>query len=308
MSLDLDRTLTTIKNRQWVLGDIDWDAPGAELVPAEQRAKLKDFMADLMWIEFIGARGFAAMAKKAPTETLREIYRYFHAEEVRHANAELALMKRWDMLDGDEIPQPNVHIRYIMALPPTFEDNVDFAQMATAIPMLETALDGALLKFLVEEIKDPVCHQVFAKVNNDESRHLAVGFHVMGLLGAGAVRRSALEVFKILVSLRLISLRTIVAAFPLIPRMRLNLEKMGMDSDRILHAMDRYLDAGDRDPDVEKGREYRLTRRYASWLMGKNPVLYRASDIAIQLANRIPERQYPPLPSWSSQLTHTPVA
>ena len=72
-------------------------------------------MADLCWIENIGARGFSALAKKAPNPTLAEIYRYFHAEEQRHANAELALMKRWGMLDDGEIPEPNVNIRMAMS-------------------------------------------------------------------------------------------------------------------------------------------------------------------------------------------------
>ena len=81
------------------------------MISDEHRPKLKAFMADLCWIENIGARGFAALAKKAPTPTIAEIYRYFHAEEQRHANAELALMKRWGMLEDGEIPEPNVNIR-----------------------------------------------------------------------------------------------------------------------------------------------------------------------------------------------------
>ena len=100
MAIDMDAMLAKIKDRQWALADIDWDAPGAETISDEFRPKLKAFMADLCWIENVGARGFAALAKKAPTPTLAEIYRYFHAEEQRHANAELALMKRWGMLDG----------------------------------------------------------------------------------------------------------------------------------------------------------------------------------------------------------------
>ena len=96
--LDMDAMLAKIKDRQWALADIDWTAPGADTITDEMRPKLKAFMADLCWIENIGARGFAALAKKAPTPTIAEIYRYFHAEEQRHANAELALMKRWGML------------------------------------------------------------------------------------------------------------------------------------------------------------------------------------------------------------------
>jgi hypothetical protein len=49
------------------LADVDWDAPGAETISDEFRPKLKAFMADPCWIENVGARGFAALAKKAPT-------------------------------------------------------------------------------------------------------------------------------------------------------------------------------------------------------------------------------------------------
>jgi len=81
MAIDMEAMLDKIKDRQWALADIDWDAPGAETITDEQRPQLKAFMADLCWIENIGARGFAALAKKAPTPTIAEIYRYFHAEE-----------------------------------------------------------------------------------------------------------------------------------------------------------------------------------------------------------------------------------
>ena len=72
MQLDTTKMLAKIKNSQWALADIDWDAPGRELVTenAELYPKLKVFVADLMWIEHVGARAFAAMAKKAPDDTL----------------------------------------------------------------------------------------------------------------------------------------------------------------------------------------------------------------------------------------------
>jgi hypothetical protein len=46
--IDLEKMLDKVKNTQWTLSDIDWDAPGRELVTAEQWPKLKDFMADLI--------------------------------------------------------------------------------------------------------------------------------------------------------------------------------------------------------------------------------------------------------------------
>ncbi len=50
MAIDMDAMLAKIKDRQWALADIDWDAPGAETISDEFRPKLKAFMADLCWI------------------------------------------------------------------------------------------------------------------------------------------------------------------------------------------------------------------------------------------------------------------
>src|SRR5246500_1288585 len=189
----MEAMLAKIKDRQWALADIDWDAPGADTIRPEFRPKLKAFMADLCWIENIGARGFSALAKKAPNPTLGEIYRYFHAEEQRHANAELALMRRWGMLEHGEMPEPNVNIRMAIEWLDRFADDMPLSVLGTVIPMLEGALDGALLKFLLDEVHDPVCHQVFEKINADESRHLAVDFQVLDMLGNARLRKLLIE-------------------------------------------------------------------------------------------------------------------
>jgi len=66
VAIDMEVMLAKIKDRQWALADIDWDAPGAETISDEQRPQLKAFMADLCWIENIGARGFARWRRKHP--------------------------------------------------------------------------------------------------------------------------------------------------------------------------------------------------------------------------------------------------
>lgn len=189
MTLDLERTLERIQDRQRALADFDWDAPGAEAITDEQRAALTQFMADLVWIEHIGGRGFAALEKQAEDPTLATIYRYFHAEEQRHANAEMALMHRWGMLEAGKVPEPNVNLRMAMAWLDDFGDDLPLSVLSAVIPLLEVALDGALLKFLLDEVTDPLCHAVFERVNNDESRHLAVGFEVMDRVGSRPIYR-----------------------------------------------------------------------------------------------------------------------
>lgn len=93
-----ENVLGKIKARQWTLADFDWDKPGADTINPEQFDDLKQFMSDLVWIEHIGGRMMGTLGITAPNDTLREIYSYFHAEEQRHANAEIALMRRWGML------------------------------------------------------------------------------------------------------------------------------------------------------------------------------------------------------------------
>ena len=224
--LDLEKTLRRIKENQWALADIDWDAPGREMITEEQWPKLKAFMADLTWIEHIGARGFAAMAKKAPNDTLKEIYTWFHAEEQRHANAELALMQRWGMLEEGEIPEPNINLRLTIEWLDKYSDDMPLSVLGSVIPMLEVTLDGALCKFLLDEVKDPVCHEVFKKINADEARHLGVDFHVLEMMGHGPMYRLALESIATAINPKL--LLGVAVYFPLLNRMRDNIVNMGL--------------------------------------------------------------------------------
>src|SRR5690348_12956304 len=234
----MDVMLAKIKDRQWALADIDWNAPGADLITDEQRPQLKAFMADLCWIENIGARGFAALAKKAPTPTLAEIYRYFHAEEQRHANAELALMKRWGMLDDGELPEPNVNIRLAIDWLDTYSDGMPLSVLDTVIPMLEVALDGALLKFLLDTVEDPVCHQVFEKINNDESRHIAVDFEVLEMIGHATARKLAIDFVSNVATPALII--GALMYLPLLNRIRNNIVDMGLAPEKLYRAMERF--------------------------------------------------------------------
>jgi hypothetical protein len=307
MALDLDEILVKIKDRQWALADIDWAAPGAELITDEQRPRLKAFMADLVWIEQVGGRAFAAMANKAEDDTLREIYTYFHAEEQRHANAELALMKRWGMLTEGEIPEPNVNIRLTIDWLDHHADATPLSTLGTIIPMLEVALDGALLKFLLEEVHDPLCHEVFARINADESRHLAVDFHVLELLGAGPMYRLLLNGAATLLTPR--TLIGLLYYTPLLSKMRDNIIAMGLQEERLYDAIGRFGRVGDRSPTTPRNPAYRVLRYHGEMVANRHHPFHRfVGDPLVALSGRVPKRLLGPLPSWISELTHEPAA
>ncbi|MBF6181665.1 ferritin family protein [Nocardia otitidiscaviarum] len=306
MSFDFEAMLAKIKSRQWALADIDWDAPGAELIEPELHAKLKPFMADLMWIENVGARGFAAMAKKAPTDTLKQIYQYFHAEEQRHANAELALMRRWGMLDGDEIPEPNINVKLVIEFLDSHADDMSLSFLGTVIPMLEVALDGALIKFVTDEITDPVAQEVFKKINADESRHLATDYAVMELLGHATVRKLAIDLVggwakpSFLVG--------VLSYVPLLNKMRDNIVAMGVDEEKLYAAMRRFKAVGERTPIANRVPMYRIVKMHSGWVINRDHPYHLFADAMVKLTARIPDRFLGPQPTWSKELTYEPVA
>jgi hypothetical protein len=304
--IDLDKMLVKIKSTQWALSDIDWDAPGADKITPEQWPKLRDFMADLMWIEHVGARGFAAMAKSAPTDTLREIYTYFHAEEQRHANAEMALMKRWGMLeDESQMPEPSANLRLGIEWLDKYADKMPFYVLGAVIPMLEIALDGALCKFLLDTVHDPVCHQAFEKINDDEARHLGVGFSVMELSG---YNKSFIQVTKMVMPLvdpRL--LLGIAVYLPLLNKMRDNIIKLGLPEKKLYDVMKKFGQIGGRTPEGRRNPWFRIIHWHSLVVMDRSKRWYhRPVDAVVRMIDRIPKKRLPTVPRWVFELTWKP--
>ena len=307
-SIDLEKMLAKVKASQWALADIDWDAPGADRITAEQWPKLKAFMADLMWIEHVGARGFAAMAKKAPNDTLKEIYTYFHAEEQRHANAEMALMKRWGMLDGDNIPEPNKNLKLVIQWLDRYSDDMPLEVLGSVIPMLEIALDGALCTFLLETVDDPVCHQAFAKINDDESRHLGVGFHVLEMQGHGPLYLKTLKTLGTIADPRLIL--GVASYVPLLNRMRDNIIEMGLGEERLYAAMRKFERIGGRTQEGRNNPWYQVISRHGRMVVNRRNRMYHAPvDAMVKLTDRVPEWVMPSrVPTWVKGITYKPTA
>ena len=307
-SIDLEKMLAKVKASQWALADIDWDAPGADRITAEQWPKLKAFMADLMWIEHVGARGFAAMAKKAPNDTLKEIYTYFHAEEQRHANAEMALMKRWGMLDGENIPEPNKNLKLVIQWLDRYSDDMPLEVLGSVIPMLEIALDGALCTFLLETVDDPVCHQAFAKINDDESRHLGVGFHVLEMQGHGPLYLKTLKALGTIADPRLIL--GVASYVPLLNRMRDNIIEMGLGEERLYAAMRKFERIGGRTQEGRNNPWYQIISRHGRMVVNRRNRMYHAPvDAMVKLTDRVPEWVMPSrVPTWVKGITYKPTA
>ncbi|HET7689014.1 MAG TPA: ferritin-like domain-containing protein [Nocardioidaceae bacterium] len=308
MAFDFDEMLQTIKDKQWSLADIDWEAPGAETMTDELRAKMRPFMADLVWIEHVGARGFASLATKAPTPAIAEIYRYFHAEEQKHANAELALMKRWGMLDDDgTMPEPNINVKLAIKVLDTYGDSLPLSGLAALIPLLECALDGALVKFLLDEVSDPVCHQVFKHINSDEARHITVDFQVLELIGAGPLHKLLIESASNLKPQVILGL--IVVFVPLINKMRDNIVAMGLSEQKLYNAVKRYNTIGGRGDFTKRIPAYHVLRTQAAMVIDRTHPYHRLlADPLVRVTGLVPARVLGRPQTWVDEVTHEAVA
>lgn len=305
-SIDLDQMLIRIRATQWALDEFDWERPGAECISAEQWPQLKTFMADLVWIEHIGARGFAALAKMAPNDTLREIYTYFHAEEQRHANAEMALMKRWGMLEGDALPLPNINIRLAIEWLDRYADDMPLNVLGSVIPMLEVALDGALCKFLLDTVDDPLCHDVFARINDDEARHLGVGFTVLEMQGRSPLFGQLLRCAGTVIDPRL--LLGVIAYLPLLNRMRDNLVTLGLPEEKLYAAITRFEKIGGRTDDGRRNPWFHLIRLHGKAMVNRRNRWYHLpADALVSVSDRLPAGLMPAVPSWVKELDPRPV-
>ena len=304
--IDLEKVLARMKARQWALADFDWDSPGADRISPELWPKLKTFMADLTWIEHVGARGFAAMAKKAPNDTLREIYTYFHAEEQRHANAELALMKRWGMLEEGEVPEPNINLRLVIEWLDRYSDDMPLEVLGSVIPVLEITLDGALCKFLLETVEDPLCHQVFKRINEDESRHLGVDFHVLEMLGHGKAYQLGLKFAGTWMSPKLYL--GVLSYFPLLNRMRDNIVEFGLKEDKLYECMSKFERFGGQTPEGRRNPWYHLMRFHARMVIKRDSLYHKPVNALVKLSNHIPKKWLGDVPTWVTKITWRPVA
>ena len=178
--------------------------------------------------------------------------------------------------------------------------------LGTVIPLLEVALDGALLKFLLDEVHDPLCHDVFERINNDESRHLAVDFHVLGMLGAQSEGNStwepALDLFKPGV------LASVPIGLPLFTKMRDNLIRMGLDPERLEASIERFGQLAAREPAATNNPSYRRLRYATPRLFEEDHWINALAQVLMAITDRIPTGALGKPPSWIDQLTHEPVA
>lgn len=161
---------------QWSIDDLDWERPPPAL-PREKEEAVVQYFTDMAGIERLAGALFALQAKKAEDPTLKAIFESFVVDEERHAVAAERLARFYDVHHYRDYRMTEALARFR----PHFLRVVDLMSPDIAngyITAGELLLDVALLRSLDDYVGDEMSHQAMHLINRDESRHIAIDFHM----------------------------------------------------------------------------------------------------------------------------------
>ncbi len=176
----------------WSLDAVTWNAP-VQPMSAEMEVAIVQCFTDMAGIERLAAALFEEQARRAESTTLRRIFESFVRDELRHAEAARRLAERFDRRKLRRYAERPALTRFAES----FVDAVRYLppDIANAYIMVgELVLDVALLRSLDDALGDATTREVMRLVNRDESRHIAVDFHMFDYYASDAyAARAAAE-------------------------------------------------------------------------------------------------------------------
>ncbi len=174
--VDLARMLEKCRRDQWSVDELDWRLAPPRMPPDKEEAVVQYFT-DMAGIERLAGALFRTQADKTDDPTLRAIFETFVVDEERHAVAAERLAAFYDVQ----------HLRRYAMSPSLVAFRPNFLRVVELMPAEiangyitagELLLDVALLRSLDDYVHDEMSHRAMALINRDESRHIAIDFHM----------------------------------------------------------------------------------------------------------------------------------
>lgn len=174
--MNLERMLEKCKRNQWSVDDLDWSVTPKTLSREDEMSVVQYFM-DMSGIERLAKALFVEQGRRTSDPILKEIFDSFVIDEERHAVVAERLAAHYDVHHYREYEiseslrrfQPH----FLTALR-TFSAEVANAYILAG----ELILDVALLRSINDHVDDDMSHQAMRLVNRDESRHIAIDYHM----------------------------------------------------------------------------------------------------------------------------------
>jgi len=161
---------------QWSIDDLDWSLPPPHLPRDKEEAVVQAFT-DMAGIELLAGALFKVRRDKTTDPTLKKIFSTFVADEKRHSAVASRLADHYNVhnyRDYKESPSLTSFRPHFLALVENTSPEIANAYITSG----ELILDVALLRSLDDYVADEMSHAAMHLINRDESRHIAVDFHM----------------------------------------------------------------------------------------------------------------------------------
>jgi hypothetical protein len=182
--MDLARMLDKCVRDQWSIDDLDWTLPPPAL-PRDKEEAVVQYFIDMAGIELLAAALFEVQRDKARDPFLTKIFATFVADEKRHSAVAARLATHYDVHHHRDYAESPALTQFR----PHFLELVRHAspEIANAyITSGELILDVALLRSLDDYVADDMSHRAMHLINRDESRHIAIDFHMTEVYASDA--------------------------------------------------------------------------------------------------------------------------
>ena len=176
--------LDKCRREQWSVNDLDLSQPPRPM-SRDAEESIVQYFTDMAGIERLAGALFEEQRKRAEDPLLHDIFASFVEDEIRHSHAAQRLADHYDV-HHHRVYQPNKHL---VAFTPRFVEMVSLLSAEYAnvyITTGEVLLDVALLRSLADHVDDDTVRGVMNLVNRDESRHIAIDFHMVGYYASDA--------------------------------------------------------------------------------------------------------------------------
>lgn len=161
---------------QWSITDLDWSVPPPAMTRDKEEMIVQAFL-DMAGIERLAGALFEAQREKTEDPTLRKIFSTFVADEKRHAAVAQRLSEHYDVHRYRTYTESEALTKFRPHFLKLVRDTSP--EIANAyITSGELILDVALLRSLDDYVADDMSHQAMHLINRDESRHIAIDFHM----------------------------------------------------------------------------------------------------------------------------------
>ncbi len=161
---------------QWQPSDLDWSQRPRPLSRDDEIAIVQLFT-DMSVIERLAGALFMEQERRATDPTLKAIFATFVKDEVRHSQVAQMLADFYDV-HHFRLYRPSPALQRFT---PAFLDAIRYLSDDVAnayITVGELILDIALLRSINDYVHDAMSDQAMRLINRDESRHIAIDYHM----------------------------------------------------------------------------------------------------------------------------------